>query len=116
MNSKDDGYPVTDVEDAVTTLEDLIDGGDEYKGRDTRISRVICFLKHQEAAIREAGIEASSLREDLDAAQCDLESETYRVGELEEAIRDYEAKEVDEEHERLIACAHNPNYQWHKEI
>lgn len=46
MNSAHDGYPLIDIDDAITSLADLIDGGDENQGRDTRISEVIRLLKH----------------------------------------------------------------------
>lgn len=49
MNSNHDGYPVCDIDDAIEVLEDEIGGGDEDRGRDTRISGVIRLLRHLKA-------------------------------------------------------------------
>lgn len=49
MNSKHDGSPVCDIDEAILMLEDMISGADEDRDRDSRISGVIRLLKHLKA-------------------------------------------------------------------
>ena len=50
IKSAHDGYPlIFDLDDAINTLEALIDGSEECVARDSRISEIIRYLRHKEA-------------------------------------------------------------------
>ncbi|MDQ3562713.1 MAG: hypothetical protein M3436_00760 [Pseudomonadota bacterium] len=49
MNSRHDGYPVFEIEDAIEALEDTLSGADEDREHDSRISGVIRLLLHLKA-------------------------------------------------------------------